>query len=226
MGKAFRIYLKKFWHFLWYSNSVWSWVANVVIAFVLIKFVIYPGIGLLLHTSYPIVAVVSESMDHRVLYNPNEDSYVLCGTKFSHPEPVDFDKYWEVCGAWYERIAGISKEEFQKYPLRNGFSRGDIIILRGKKPEDIKIGEIIVFKANRPDPIIHRVINKTKHGDEYYFTTKGDHNPRVYPNAEIAEDKISEERVLGVALIRIPWLGYIKIKFVDLLNFMLGKSVV
>ena len=60
----FRKFLKKLWYFLWEENSVWSWIANIALAFILIKFVVYPGIGLILGTNYPIVAVVSGSMEH------------------------------------------------------------------------------------------------------------------------------------------------------------------
>ena len=38
---------------------------NVVLAFVLIKFIIYPGAGLIMGTRLPVVAVVSESMEHQ-----------------------------------------------------------------------------------------------------------------------------------------------------------------
>ena len=48
----------KVWWFLWEDDSVWSWLANIVLAFVLIKFIVYPGLGLALQTSHPIVAVV------------------------------------------------------------------------------------------------------------------------------------------------------------------------
>ena len=54
----------KIWHFLWYEDSVASWLVNIVLAFVLIKFVLYPGLGLILGTQFPVVAVVSSSMEH------------------------------------------------------------------------------------------------------------------------------------------------------------------
>ena len=62
--KKFINILKKTWHFIWEDDSVWSWIVNIILAIVLIKFIIYPGLGLVLGTSYPIVAVVSDSMEH------------------------------------------------------------------------------------------------------------------------------------------------------------------
>src|SRR3989339_334584 len=58
--------LKKLWHFIWEDNSVWSWIANIALAFILIKFIVYPGLGFILSTSHPVVAVVSESMEHNM----------------------------------------------------------------------------------------------------------------------------------------------------------------
>jgi len=55
---------KRFWNFMWNDDSVSSWVANVIVAFLLIRFIVYPVLGLILGTHFPIVAVVSESMEH------------------------------------------------------------------------------------------------------------------------------------------------------------------
>ena len=57
--------LKRLWHFIWEDNSVWSWIANIVLAFILIKFIVYPSLGFVLGTTHPVVAVVSESMEDR-----------------------------------------------------------------------------------------------------------------------------------------------------------------
>jgi signal peptidase I len=215
---------KKLWHFLWESNSVWSWIANVVIAFVLIKFLIYPGIGLAFSTSHPIVAVVSESMDHRMLYQNNSERYWLCDESFSQRSRVDFDKFWSICGAWYGQHTNISKAQFEQFPFKNGFSRGDIIVVAGKRPERIAVGDVIVFHSVRPYPIIHRVVKVRTDDAKHYFTTKGDHNPTIVGN--IGEESIAEERVIGVARFKIPYLGYIKIWFVEIMEKLLRIKIV
>ena len=74
--------LKKTWHFLWYEDSLLSWIVNIILAFVLIKFLIYPGIGLVLQTDLPVVAVVSESMDHNMVWNDAAQQYAICGSNF------------------------------------------------------------------------------------------------------------------------------------------------
>ena len=187
--------LKKLWYFIWEDDSVWSWAANMVIAFVLIKFIVYPGLGFLLQTSHPVVAVVSESMEHNAV----------------------FDDWWSKSNRWYTDN-GISKEGFGSFPLRNGFDKGDIIVLKGKEPEDIEIGDIVVFWSAKKDPIIHRAVNKWKEDDAYFFQTKGDNyktNPAPINSTFLDENRVSEEQIVGSSVFRIPLLGYIKIWFVD-----------
>lgn len=228
---------KKVWYFIWDDDSIWSWVVNVVIAFVLIKYVIYPGLGLVLGTTHPVVAVVSGSMEHKTTpYCIKEEvidfkdvcvewNYKMCNKVYDEKQKVNFDFFWEECGDFY-REHNINKLEFQEYPFKNGFNTGDIMVLLGKKPEKINIGDVIVFKAEKPDPIIHRVIKKWGENNEYYFTTKGDHNPNIISNYPVNEAKITENRIIGKAVFKIPYLGYIKIWFVELLKVLnLDKTI-
>lgn len=183
--------LKGIWHFIWEDDSILSWIINIVLAFILIKFVVYPLLGLVLATKFPVVAVISSSMEH----NGN------------------FETWWVEQRDWYES-QGITLDEFVEYPWKNGFNKGDIMVLYGTKPENIKKGHIIVFSTSiRKEPIIHRVVEVD---DGLTFTTKGDHNVQTYE----FEQQIKKEYLLGRAVIRIPYLGYIKIWFVDLLQII------
>ena len=211
--------LKKTWDFVWHSNSIWSWLVNIILAFILIKFIVYPLLGLILSTSHPIVAVVSESMEH----NGN------------------FDSWWLQQQAWYEK-QGISKEAFQDFPYKNGFNKGDIMVLYGKKVDKIEVGDILVFNSRQPNPIIHRLVKKWYQDGQYHFQTKGDHNPNSiqnyvnsqgrsvspdYPGAIkiLDETDIPEEKIIGVGVIKIPFLGWIKIIFTDYLLTPIVKLV-
>jgi len=189
--------LKKTWYFVWEDDSFWSWIVNIVLAFVLIKFLVYPGLGLILNTSHPVVAVVSSSMEH----------------------DRKFDDWWERNKEWYLE-KDITKEEFETFSLKNGFNKGDIMILVGKDAEDIELGDVIVFKSNRRDPIIHRVVKKTENDDMLYFQTKGDNNKYSIVSAQLDETQIDESKIIGKAVTRIPLLGYIKIGFVELLRIL------
>lgn len=188
--------LKNIWHFIWEDNSVWSWLVNIALAFILIKYVVYPGLGFLLSTSHPVVAVVSESMEHN----------------------NGFDDWWQKSSRWYIGN-GIGKDEFASFMLKNGFDKGDIIVLKGKNPENIEIGDVVVFWSAKKDPIIHRIVRKWQEGSEYYFQTKGDNyktNPVSIKTPFLDETRISQEQIVGNAVFRIPLLGYIKIWFAEL----------
>tara|TARA_Y100000310_G_scaffold315910_1_gene367040 strand:- start:1284 stop:1889 length:606 start_codon:yes stop_codon:yes gene_type:complete len=183
---------REIWHFIWEEESILSWIVNVILAFILIKYVVYPGLGFILATSHPIVAVVSGSMEHNNKFN----------------------EWWPLQESYYLGY-NISKQDFVEYKFKNGFNIGDIMILKGKKPGKIQLGDVIVFNGNRQDPIIHRVIKTWKENDKYYFQTKGDNNPR---SMSALESRIHEDNVIGYAVIRVPLLGYIKIWFVELLK--------
>lgn len=231
-SSKFKKLWKKFWYFIWEDNSIWSWLANIVLAFVLIKFLVYPGLGIVLGTDYPIVAVVSESMEHRSypkfcvesnqievgglkVERCEEYNYIICGESFSEKKTFDFDKFWDICGVWYEKNTNISKEEFKEFRFSNGFNKGDIMILRGAGSENVNVGEVLVFispSMRLNDPIIHRVVEIENEGD-WFARTKGDHN------SGSDNSYVSEDRIVGKALVRIPYLGYIKIWANDLVQF-------
>lgn len=146
--------LKKIWNFIWKEESILSYIVNLGVAFLIVKFLLYPGIGLLLGTPYPIVAVVSSSMEH----NQN------------------FENWWENNQNWYSDM-NIKKEDFEKFRLINGFNKGDIVALISSK--NVKVGDIIVFKGSLPYPIIHRVVKINEDGT---FQTKGDNNINSRPD--------------------------------------------
>ncbi|MFH1770145.1 MAG: signal peptidase I [archaeon] len=188
---------KKTWHFIWHDDSMLSWIVNVILAFVLIKFIIYPGLGLAMGTQYPVVAVVSSSMEH--------------DEKF-------FD-WWNTQEDFYLKN-NITDVDFRLYPFINGFNKGDIMVLVGTKIENIEIGDVIVYQAKKPYPIIHRVISIRDTGGELYFETKGDNNKFQIRAIDLDEKNVSSDSYIGRAVFRIPFLGYIKIWFVNLINWI------
>ena len=91
----------------------------------------------------------------------------------------------------------ITKEQFLEFKFENGFNKGDIIVLRGRAPEEINVGDVIVFRNRRPDPIIHRVIRKWQHNNVYYFQTKGDRNSQSVKSGSLDETKISQDEIIA-----------------------------
>ncbi len=186
------------WRFIWHEESLASWLVNILLAFVLIKFLLYPGLGLLLGTPFPVVAVVSSSMEHH---------------------PSSFDDWWAASGDWYEE-RNITAEEFRDYPFRDGFAKGDIMLLTGADPDELAVGEVIVYWSGKPYPIIHRYVGDREVQGRRYLMSKGDNNPVMVRAPDLDERRIEEEQLLGRALLRLPFLGYVKIWAVELLDLI------
>ena len=196
--------LLKTWNFIWNEDSIWSWMVNILIAFILIKFIIYPGVGILLGTNLPIVAVISESMQHDGNFNTWWNSPAMCddGTNFYGCTQSD----------WYA-AKHINESDFLSYSMHNGFNKGDIIILRGVTFDTLKVGDILVYQSKLSYPVIHRVVQK-----DDFISTKGDHNQQQIVESTLNEKYITKDQIIGKAWIRVPYLGYVKIWFVELIQ--------
>ncbi len=216
--------IKKAWNWIWNSDSIWSWLVALVIIFILVKYVFFPVLSLLMGTSLPLAGVESSSMDHQIVKDDN-GILNLCGNSYTPKikEYIDFNKYWDLCGEWYEN-KNISKEKFSDFPLKNGFRKGDIIIVWGRFTP--KTGDVIIFQPNidstTPRPIIHRIININEQG---IIQTKGDHNQEQLKKSNniynTDETNINENQIIGKAIFRIPYLGWVKIWFTDLIKLFL-----
>lgn len=202
--KTFIDKIKSFWQFLWYDDSILSWITLIVLAFILIKFIFYPVLGLLMGTQFPIVAVVSSSMEH-------------------HPSP--YDQWWVLNEDFYLKY-NITQEKFSNFKFHNGFNKGDIMVLIGADPYDMNPGEILVYWSGRPYPIIHRYIgNNPEENKTQFLMTKGDNgltNPWFIQTSYLNEKEISPDKVVGKAVLRIPYLGYVKIWATNLLGLMIN----
>ncbi len=85
------------------------------------------------------------------------------------------------------------------------FYKGDILVLKGMAPEDLQVGDVIVYSvAGRDVPVVHRIVKINPDGS---FQTKGDAN-----SGQLGfEYYISQEDVHGKVLVIIPYLGWVKI---------------
>ncbi|MCX8194168.1 MAG: signal peptidase I [Candidatus Pacearchaeota archaeon] len=188
---------KAIWNFLWKSNSVLSWIVDIVLIFLIVKFVIFPLAGLVLGTSLPFVIIESRSMEHE----------------------GPFDYWFSLHGRWYIEN-NITAQEIKDYwPWQSGLNKGDIVVVKGSRNKDYKKGDVIIFKIKeQKTPIIHRIIKieeKNTNGTiERIFSTKGDHNDGQLPY----ELEIKSEQIIGKAWFRVPWLGWMKLFFVELLK--------
>ena len=127
------------------------------------------------------------------------------------------EEWWDRNAAWYEP-KNITEEKFQNFPMKNGFSKGDIIFVWGRSDE--KVGDIIIFEpgseSSAQHPIIHRIIALNPIG------TKGDHNSVQLTKSnnvqKIDETSIPKDNVIGKAVFRIPALGWVKLIFFEYRN--------
>ena len=193
-----KVILKKIWNFLWNDDSIWSWIVSLILAFLLVKFILFPALSLIFASSMPLVVVESSSMHHP-------------GNFFSRTLQTqsNFDLWWNGKSNWYES-KNITKLEAENWPLRAGLEIGDIVVLSGwSKP---KVGDIIIFSSTTVHPIIHRVIAIKEINGNTYYSTKGDNNE----DQLIQEKSIPKDALIGKAIMRIPLLGWIKLGVVKL----------
>lgn len=185
-----KLWYKELWHFLWNSNSILSWIVDIILMFLIVKFIIFPLMSLALATSLPFVIIESGSMEHQ----------------------GDFDQWFSLHGSWYLEN-NITESEIEAWKWHDGLDKGDIIIVKGLKNYNYSVGDVIIFKVeNQNTPIIHRIIERKDANDTIMFSTKGDHNDGQLPY----EHNIEKEQIVGKAMTRIPKLGWVKLFFVDL----------
>ena len=132
------------------EDSWASFIVTLILAFVIIKFIFFPGLSLVTGTSLPLVIVESCSMYH------HEDG---------------FEGIFE-SGVYGEY--GVGLDDTGNWIFQNGFSKGDVIFVVGV--DEPKVGDVIVFEGGAKYPLIHRVVEdgetySTK-GDNYKTNSK------------------------------------------------------
>jgi len=101
-------------------------------------------------------------------------------------------------------VSGIFK--FQMIAIASNsmvpvYERGDTIIFEKVDVEDIKIGDIVVFKRNMII-VAHRVVKIKEESSKKYFFTKGDANNSVDVGV------VDENNMLGVVRRVVKYIGY------------------
>jgi len=196
--KDFKKRIKKlwqdFWFLLWKDDSLKGWIFSLVFLFVFIRLIFFPGLSLITGTQLPLAIVESCSMYHE-------------GNLFS-----DNDLWWDRHIDKYENL-DLIKEQFAEFPFNDGFNKGDILFIIGTDPEDLKVGDVIVFNGQQTNPIIHRIIEIDQEDGENVFATIGDNN-----NGQLSfERKIHSNQIIGKAVFRLaPYIGWGKLIFFEL----------
>jgi signal peptidase len=149
-----------------------------VIAAYLLNF----GLGLALGTELPVVAVVSNSMTH--------DSTTL-------------ETHYE----YLQNNFGYNEEEINSWPISDGFYKGDVLVVKGVKENNLEVGDVIVYSIKgQATPIVHRIIDI----EDDEIITKGDHNPSY--------DPWKPNEIYGESIFVIPYLGWPKLILTKILG--------
>ncbi|MFH1978676.1 MAG: signal peptidase I [Candidatus Aenigmatarchaeota archaeon] len=89
------------------------------------------------------------------------------------------------------------------------FQRGDILVLHGVTPEELIIGDIIVFSPDTQEiPVVHRIVEVN---DDGTFQTQGDANSRQLP----FETRIRPDQIHGKVMVIVPYMGWVKISLTE-----------
>ena len=193
LKKGLKEYLNKFWFLLWKDDSLKGWIFSLIFLFLFIKLIFFPGLSLVTGTSLPLAIVESCSMYHD-------------GNLFSNQ-----NNWWMRHENKYSGFI-INNLDFNGFPMKNGFNKGDILFIIKANPEKLKQGDIIIFNVNQRNPIIHRIIEINDTPDGRIFSTIGDNN-----NGQLSfEQGVTEDQIVGKAVVKVaPYFGWVKLIFYD-----------
>jgi signal peptidase len=67
---------------------------------------------------------------------------------------------------------------------------GDLVEVRPVEPAQLRVGDLVLFKTQQGDLLVHRCVTKSDENGQVWFTTKGDASPSF-------DSPIGPEQVLG-----------------------------
>ncbi len=167
---------------------------------------VWYGLGFLLQTATPIDVVTSCSMLPAL---DRGDIIILQGGDISAKEvtinkQVEFKDFIKSECAIREMASGIERKE----ACTSG------LIVDGKSYAFDTTGDIVVYEPNNAYKdlglVVHRVALKINFNGNFSYLIKGDNNPS--PDVfGISSDFAKREQMHGKVILRIPYLGYLKL---------------
>jgi len=97
--------------------------------------------------------------------------------------------------------------------MTGALNKGDATIYESYNNQDIKEGDVIIFKKD-DIRIIHRVIDIKKINGQVQYYTKGD------ANQQMDEGYVTRSEIVGITLFRIKYVGYPSIWIKDIFSNM------
>ena len=109
------------------------------------------------------------------------------------------------------RLLGIQAYSVISGSMEPEYPVGSLIFVKGVKPSEVQVGDVITFALSNKTPATHRVIAIDK--DNQLFYTQGDAN---YQTDEMTGEKVymkdppvNFNYLIGKPVFKIPVLGYI-----------------
>ncbi|MFS0821605.1 signal peptidase I [Bacillus sp. 1P02SD] len=78
---------------------------------------------------------------------------------------------------------------------------GDMIIVREKKPGELRVKDVITYQLNEQTLVTHRIVDLEEKNGETFFQTKGD------ANNVVDDGLVSHDQIVGVLVFTIPKFG-------------------
>ncbi|MBE6794464.1 MAG: signal peptidase I [Ruminococcaceae bacterium] len=100
-------------------------------------------------------------------------------------------------------IFGMSMYRTPYEDMEPEISAGEVVIIKEYAPEDIKYGDVVIYKDVRKNDFIIQQVSKEPYEKDgvYYFTTRG-----LRPNS-VDSIEFSEYELRGKVIYKVPFLG-------------------
>jgi signal peptidase len=86
--------------------------------------------------------------------------------------------------------------------------QGDVVLLGPVNPEQVKVGDVVLYQQSNRERILHRVVDivKGENGDRE-FVFKGDANNTTDPLP------VADKQLIGELVLKVPKIGWLPIRF-------------
>ncbi len=105
-------------------------------------------------------------------------------------------------------------EGYSMFPL---LREGDLVFAYKPSPNDIHVGDIVIYRGFHGELIIHRVVKIVEKNGEKYYVTRGDNNEGNDYFQFLGKPGVTYDRIEGKviefngAVFKIPYIGYLSI---------------
>ena len=108
--------------------------------------------------------------------------------------------------------------------METTYIQGDLLVLRGIPVQDIKLGDVVVYRRSVNSMlIVHRVVAIKTIGGELYFTTQGD-NHQTNPSPDYPD--VPAEDVVGTVIYHVAALGNVVLALQSPVGLVLSGGLI